>query len=276
MTPAAKSIVDWDGIDTVLVDMDGTLLDLNFDNLFWREIVPQRYARLRGMSVSAAQQSLAPRFEAKVGTLEWYCLDHWTRDLGMDLKSAEARAPRAHSVPARRAGVSRERARSRQTSFDRHQRASRYVCREGRAHRHRSARRQRRVLARFLGAEGKRRRSGARSSVTSRSTLNRTLLLEDSLAVLAAARAYGVRHTVAIRRPDSQLPPRAIAGVLRRSTGCSSSCEPASARERYLGLACARRGGRPRGGPLGRRPPRPPGCDRGCRGAFGSELTSAL
>ena len=39
------------------------------------------------MSVPAAQQSLAPRFEAKVGTLEWYCLDHWTRDLGMDLKT---------------------------------------------------------------------------------------------------------------------------------------------------------------------------------------------
>jgi putative hydrolase of the HAD superfamily len=38
----------------------------------------------------------------------------------------------------------------------------------------------------------------------------RTLLIEDSLTVLAAAREYGVRHTLAIRRPDSQLPPRAI------------------------------------------------------------------
>jgi putative hydrolase of the HAD superfamily len=36
------------------------------------------------------------------------------------------------------------------------------------------------------------------------------LLIEDSLTVLAAAREYGVRHTLAIRRPDSQLPPRAI------------------------------------------------------------------
>jgi len=36
------------------------------------------------------------------------------------------------------------------------------------------------------------------------------LLIEDSLTVLAAARAYGLTHMIAVRRPDSQLPPRAI------------------------------------------------------------------
>ena len=111
MLPAAKAFVDWGAIDTVLVDMDGTLLDLSFDNLFWREIVPRRYAQLRGMSVSAAQETLAPRFDAKVGTLQWYCLDHWTRDLGFE--GLEARASRAHSVSARGHAVSRQRSRAR-------------------------------------------------------------------------------------------------------------------------------------------------------------------
>ena len=87
MTLAANSLVDWHTIDTVLVDMDGTLLDLAFDNYFWRELVPQRYARLHDMTEPAARELLSPRFAAKVGTLEWYCLDHWARDLGMDLKS---------------------------------------------------------------------------------------------------------------------------------------------------------------------------------------------
>jgi putative hydrolase of the HAD superfamily len=40
------------------------------------------------------------------------------------------------------------------------------------------------------------------------------LLIEDSLNVLAAAREYGIRHTLAIRRPDSRLPPRATPSFL--------------------------------------------------------------
>ena len=87
MTQAASFAVDWDGIDTVLVDMDGTLLDLAFDNYFWLELVPQRYARKHGLEVAAARDLLAPRFAARAGTLAWYCLDHWTRDLELDLKS---------------------------------------------------------------------------------------------------------------------------------------------------------------------------------------------
>ena len=36
--------IAWDKIDTVLLDMDGTLLDLNFDNHFWNEFIPLKYA----------------------------------------------------------------------------------------------------------------------------------------------------------------------------------------------------------------------------------------
>jgi len=38
----------------------------------------------------------------------------------------------------------------------------------------------------------------------------RTLLVEDSLSVLEAASSFGLKFTVAIRRPDSGLPPRDI------------------------------------------------------------------
>ena len=32
-------------VDTVLLDMDGTLLDLAFDNYFWQKLVPETWGR---------------------------------------------------------------------------------------------------------------------------------------------------------------------------------------------------------------------------------------
>ncbi len=50
-------MIDWKKIDTVLLDMDGTLLDLNFDNHFWKEFVPLKYAQQKDLSLDAAKQA---------------------------------------------------------------------------------------------------------------------------------------------------------------------------------------------------------------------------
>ncbi len=78
-------MIDWQRIDTVFLDMDGTLLDLHFDNHFWLEHVPQRYAQARGLSREQARQELFTRYQDVEGTLEWYCVDHWSRELGLDI-----------------------------------------------------------------------------------------------------------------------------------------------------------------------------------------------
>ena len=51
-------MLEWKKIETVLLDMDGTLLDLNFDNHFWKEFVPLRYAQQHGLSQEEAKKSL--------------------------------------------------------------------------------------------------------------------------------------------------------------------------------------------------------------------------
>jgi len=51
-------MIPWGDINTVFLDMDGTLLDLNFDNHFWLEHVPQRYAEARGLEPAAAKVEL--------------------------------------------------------------------------------------------------------------------------------------------------------------------------------------------------------------------------
>ena len=77
--------MDWDHIDMVLLDMDGTLLDLHFDNYFWQQYLPAAYALKTGSHPSKAQEELFARFRAVQGTLDWYCLDYWQRELVLDI-----------------------------------------------------------------------------------------------------------------------------------------------------------------------------------------------
>ncbi len=82
----------WAQVDTVLLDMDGTLLDLAFDNRFWSETVPAAWAAPRGLTLAEAQAELTPLFAAARGRLDWYCLDYWTRELELDIAGLKADA----------------------------------------------------------------------------------------------------------------------------------------------------------------------------------------
>lgn len=78
-------LVDWNRIHTVLLDMDGTLLDLYFDNYFWQHYVVEQFARRRNTTFSEAENFLHARFAAEQGTLNWYCLDYWSDELDLDI-----------------------------------------------------------------------------------------------------------------------------------------------------------------------------------------------
>ncbi len=78
-------MLDWDSIHSIFLDMDGTLLDLHYDNYFWQIYVPQRYAKKHHISEQQALNILTPKFKELEGSLDWYCVDFWTKELDLDI-----------------------------------------------------------------------------------------------------------------------------------------------------------------------------------------------
>ncbi len=81
--------VDWRTLDTCVLDMDGTLLDLHFDNQVWNERLPLRYAERAGLAHDAAQAHVSATLARAHGSLNWYCLEHWSREFGLDMSAIE-------------------------------------------------------------------------------------------------------------------------------------------------------------------------------------------
>lgn len=83
--------IDWSEIDTVLLDMDGTLLDKHFDDYFWEQYVPEHYSLLHDLTIEEAKKELLRRYRQVEDTLEWTDLDYWSTQLGLDIPDLKAR-----------------------------------------------------------------------------------------------------------------------------------------------------------------------------------------
>lgn len=202
-------MIDWHQIDTVLLDMDGTLLDLNFDTHFWREHVPQRYAEKNGLSLSDSKAALYPRMQELQGTMDWYCVDFWTRELDLDialLKEEVQHLIEVHPyVPAFLEGV---RAIGRRVLLvtNAHTKSLRLKMERTQLHGHFDQI----VCAHDFGMPKEDDRFWGRLQEVEAFVPERTLLVDDSLPVLRSARRYGIRWLLAVYHPDSTLPARDV------------------------------------------------------------------
>lgn len=79
-------MINWDLIDTVMLDMDGTLLDLHYDNFFWLDHLPLRYAQIHNVDLATANAKLSADIRQYEGTLQWYCLEFWSKALELDIR----------------------------------------------------------------------------------------------------------------------------------------------------------------------------------------------
>jgi putative hydrolase of the HAD superfamily len=200
----------WNQIDTVLLDMDGTLLDLRFDNFFWLEVVPERFAACHSMSLEHAHLILQPRFAAKQGTLDWYCTDFWSRELGFNIASLkEELRTNVRFLPGAEDFLRALKASKLRSILvtNAHQDALRIKA-------------QQTGLLNYLDAAVSSHQYGVPKEhpefwLKLQADLDfdpeRTLFVDDSLAVLRAARQHGIAHIIAIAHPDSTLDRRDIA-----------------------------------------------------------------
>jgi putative hydrolase of the HAD superfamily len=198
-------MIDWNTIDTVLLDMDGTLLDLHFDNHFWQTHVPVRYAEAHGLPHDIAREELMARYHARAGTLEWYSVDFWQTELELDimqLKEEVAHLIAIHpSVTDFLAALRFAGKRIVLTTNAHHKSLTLKMAKTG-LEPHFDAI----VSAHALGFAKEARGFWEELAAIEPFDPERTLLVDDSLPVLDAARAFGIRHLLAVRTPDTRQP----------------------------------------------------------------------
>jgi putative hydrolase of the HAD superfamily len=196
-------MIDWQQIDRVFLDMDGTLLDLHFDNHFWLEHVPRRFAETNQISYQEAREALLARYQNIEGTLEWYCIDHWSRELGLDIALLKEEVDHLIAVhphvidfldAMRRLGkrtllVTNAHQKSLALKLDRTQLGGHL---DGT------------ICSHDLGLAKEDPGFWDRLQQIEPFDRERTLFVDDSPSVLASARNYGIRWLLRILRPDTK------------------------------------------------------------------------
>ncbi|MBP3864342.1 MAG: GMP/IMP nucleotidase [Pseudomonas sp.] len=201
------TVLPWRDIDTVLLDMDGTLLDLHYDNHFWLEHLPQRYAELHGISRAMADLELTPLFEGNAGQLQWYCLDFWSRELKIPVR--ELKLETAHLIALRPDA---------DTFLAAINKAGKRVIMITNAHRDSLSLKMERIelapyFERLISSHdyGYPKESPAFWDALQADIgfdPARSLFIDDTLPILRSARDFGVAHLLAVKQPDSQKGPK--------------------------------------------------------------------
>lgn len=198
-----NSNLNWEEIKTVFLDLDGTLLDLHFDNHFWLEYVPVCFADKHGLTHDEANDALMTRYKDVKGKLDWYCVDFWTRELGLDIEQMKhevshkiAVRPEVHEflqamkevgkrvVLATNAHQASLSLKMKKTGLDK------YFDRMINSH--------------DIGLAKEHDGFWASLHEIEPFDPSSTLLIDDNLEVLESAEHYGIKYLLAILKPDSQ------------------------------------------------------------------------
>lgn len=198
-------MIDWQHIDTVLFDMDGTLLDLHYDNYFWLQHLPVQYAKLKGWSEADSRAFLRQKIIDQIGTLNFYCIDFWNDALDVDivqlkqevheriqfLPHAEALLAAVNALPTQSLIVTNAHRKTLAVK-DEKLNISGYVDRVYASHDFGLPKEDPAFWEQFAAAH--------------HFNPDTTVFVDDNEAVLASAAQYGIKHLIMPLNPDTQRP----------------------------------------------------------------------
>ena len=208
MDSLAPQRPDWSRIDTVLLDLDGTLLDLAFDSYFWLKLIPDVYAEANAIPAAEALLHLAPRFRACEGTLNWYCSDYWSRELNLNVIALKrTQMDRIRWIPGAQRFLQELRARGKRLVLltNCHPDVLRIKDERTGIIEHLDAVHS----SHTYGAPKEDPRFWENVRAAEPFDLETSMFVDDSPSVLRAARNAGLRWIYAIRKPDSSAAERA-------------------------------------------------------------------
>jgi putative hydrolase of the HAD superfamily len=202
-------MLDWSNISTVLLDMDGTILDLHFDNHFWLEHLPLRYSETAGISLQQAKDNLTNHYEEVFGTINWYCLDYWEKQTNLPIAALKKEVQHliqlrsdAHDFLVTLKATGREivlvtnaHPDSLSLKIERTQ-LDKYFDTLYSTHEFGVTKESQLLWKKLQKKHG--------------FDLKNTLFVDDSLPVLQSAKKYGFKHLLAVANPDSKQPTKII------------------------------------------------------------------
>ena len=202
---------DLHNCDTLLLDMDGTLLDLGYDNHIWWNVVPEAFATKHDVPLAEARADLLAKMRELQGTLDWYCLDFWSSEFNLDIAGLHrdldhriGYLPGAEQFLTDVAASDRRVllvTNSHHTTLDiKHAVTGVKRFFDG-------------IFTSFdIGYPKEEQPFWQELQRRVDFDSDSTVFVDDNLEVLTSARKYGLRHVVAIEEPDTSRPARTVDG----------------------------------------------------------------